>query len=332
MNVHCFVGAEWPQLAGFEQEPALAPFDITLLDRQHAEAHLVATRAGRITARCSCWVRAAPPCPAAQPGIIGHFAAVDESAATAVLVAAENFLRHAGCSLAIGPMDGNTWRRYRWVTEQGDEPPFFMEPVNPPEYPLWWEHAGFEPLTRYQSALITELSGRDERMERVRARLHDEGVVIRPLDPLQFESDLRHMFTVSLTSFARNFLYTPLAEADFFAQYVPYRDKIRPEFVLLALQGATCVGFAFCSPDFLRRPVGGPSDTLILKTLAVLPGRAYAGLGNLFVELVHRAAHAAGMTRVIHALSAAQNSVINITARYGRVMRRYTLFSHPLQA
>ena len=36
---------------------------------------------------------------------------------------------------AVGPLDGSTWRRYRLVTERGVEPPFFMEPDNPDDWP-----------------------------------------------------------------------------------------------------------------------------------------------------------------------------------------------------
>ncbi len=332
MNTRCFAPAEWNALAGLAQEPALPPFEGALLERQHAEAHVVALRGDRIAARCSCWRRTAPPYPPEQPGVIGHFAATDEASALAVLAGAQDFLRRSGCSLAIGPMDGNTWRRYRWITERGAEQPFFMEPDNPPDYPVWWERAGFVPLAHYQSALVTGLTGADERLERVRARLAAAGVVIRPVELAALERDLRHIHAVSLNSFAHNFLYTPLSEADFLAQYLPYRDQLRPEFILLAMRGATSVGFVFCIPDFLRPKAGQPLDTLILKTLAILPGRDYAGLGNLLVEHVHQAAHAAGLTRVIHALSAAHNSVINITARYGSVMRRYALYARRLDA
>jgi hypothetical protein len=332
MNTQCFVPAEWNALAGLAQAAALPSFDYALLERQHVEAHVVALRDQRIAARCSCWVRSAPPYPPERPGVLGHFAAADETAAAAVLQAAQDFLRRSGCSLGIGPMDGNTWRRYRWITERGAEPPFFMEPDNPPDYPVWWERAGFAPLALYQSALITELTGADERLERVRARLAAAGVVIRPVELTALERDLRHIHAVSLTSFAHNFLYTPLSAADFLAQYLPYRAQLRPEFILLAMRGESCVGFVFCIPDFLRPKSGQPLDTLILKTLAILPGRDYAGLGNLLIESVHRTAHAAGMQRVIHALSAAHNPVINITARYGNVRRRYTLYARRLSA
>lgn len=305
--------------------PDYAPRNILA---HRAEGHVIADGA-----RCSWWVDCAPPLAGEKPGVIGHFAATYPEAARAVLDRACAELAARGATVAIGPMDGNTWRRYRWVVDSlPDEPPFLMEPWNPPAYPGWWREAGFTDLARYQSALITRLDTVDTRLERVRARLAADGVVIRRIDtsPGRFENELRALHEVSLVSFAHNYLYTPLSETDFVAQYLPYREKVRPEFVFIAEQAGRCVGYMFSLPDLLRPAQGRPADTLILKTAAILPGRAYAGLGALLAEMTHHAARAAGFSRVIHALALEDNPVTNITARHGTVMRRYALFTRRL--
>ncbi|MDJ1169798.1 hypothetical protein PMG71_10200, partial [Roseofilum sp. BLCC_M154] len=58
---------------------------------------------------------------------------------------------------------------------------------------------------------------------------------------------------------------------------------INPEFVLLAEQRKKIVGFLFALPDFCLKQRKLPIDTLILKTVAVLPQRDYAGLGSLLI-------------------------------------------------
>ena len=311
--------------------PDYAPGNILA---HRAEGHVAAEGA-----RCSWWLDTAPPLVGERPGVIGHFAATSAEAARAVLDRACAELAARGATVALGPMDGNTWRRYRWVTDSAlDEPPFLMEPTTPPTYPAWWREAGFGPLATYQSALITRLDTIDPRLSRVRERLVAEGVTIRTLPSsadltsARFETELRALHAVSLVSFAHNFLYTPLPESEFVAQYLPYREKIRPEFVFVAEHAGRCVGYMFSLPDFLRAARGDPLDTLILKTAAILPGRAYAGLGALLAEMTHHAARAAGFTRVIHALALDDNPVTNITARHGSVMRRYALFSRRLHA
>lgn len=302
-------------------------------------AHRAEGHVANDQARCSWWLDSAPPLAGERPGILGHFAATSPDAARAVLDQTCTELACRGATVAIGPMDGNTWRRYRWVTDSSpDEAPFLMEPANPPAYPAWWTSSGFAPLATYQSALVTALDTRDPRLVRVRERLARDGITLRTLastdDPARFETELRALHAVSLVSFAHNLLYTPLSADDFVAQYLPYRGKICPDFVFIAEHAGRCVGYMFSLPDYLRAAAkpGKPHDTLILKTAAILPGRAYAGLGALLAEMTHHAARAAGFTRVIHALALDDNPVTNITARHGSVMRRYTLFTRRLAA
>jgi len=68
-----------------------------------------------------------------------------------------------------------------------------------------------------------------------------------------------------------------------------------------------------------------------LKTFAVLPGRAYAGLGNVLVAHSHRIARALGYRRAIHALMYEGNNSLIISNRFSRPFRRYTLFAKVLR-
>src|SRR5207237_5153884 len=119
---------------------------------------------------------------------------------------------------AVVPMDGNTWRRYRFVVERGSEPPFFLEPDNPDDWPSHWTSAGFTPLATYSSALNDDLAREDPRTAAALPRLREAGIAIRPFDPNRADADLRRLYTLSLASFSGNFLYTPMAEAEFLAQ------------------------------------------------------------------------------------------------------------------
>ena len=71
-------------------------------------------------------------------------------------------------------------------------------------------------------------------------------------------------------------------------------------------------------------------DTVILKTVAVLPGRASAGLGSVLVDKVHLTAHGFGFRQAIHALMHETNKSRNISGHYAQTIRRYTLFAHRL--
>jgi GNAT superfamily N-acetyltransferase len=229
-------------------------------------------------------------------------------------------------------MDGNTWRRYRFVTEPGNEPPFFLEPTNPPEWPQWWRTAGFSVLAEYYSAATDDLTQRDERIDAVAARMKTAGVSIRSISPAKFGDELAMIHELSLISFRDNYLYTPLPCEAFVAQYRAIETYVRPELVLLAEADGRLVGYVFATPDFAQAQRGEPITTAVVKTLAVLPGRQFAGLGALLLAEVHEAARRLGFRRAIHALMHETNRSRNLSAHYSRTIRRYTLFARRLNA
>ncbi len=278
----------------------------------------------------SLWWSEVPLLPGEKLGVIGGFDAQSTGAAQAVLAQARARLRKEDCSLAVGPMEGNTWRPYRFVTDRGDEPPFWLEPANPAAWPEWWREAGFTPLANYFSTATEDLAARDQRLGGVIQRMTAAGVGIRNLDAAQFEAELERIHAVSVESFQQNYLYTPLPAAAFAAQYRALKARVQPELVLLAEQAGRPVGYVFAIPDWAQAQRGEPVNTLIVKTLAVLPGRAYSGLGAVLLDAVHAAARQRGFTRAIHALMHETNTSRNLSAHYARTIRRYTLFAQRL--
>ncbi len=307
------------------------PLDPDTVERQKPGASwLVTDEAGNAAGRCSLWWEGTPEHEGRRVGYVGHYAVTDGRAAPELLHRACARLAAKGCGLAVGPCDGNTWRRYRLVTERGTEPPFFLEPDNPDEWPGQWADAGFSPLAHYYSALNPDLGAVDPRMMAAAQRLHDDGVDVHPLDAGRFDEELPRVHALSLVAFRDNFLYTPIGEEEFVAQYAPIRPYLRPELVLLAERRGELIGYLFGIPDLLRARRGGPMDTVILKTMAVHPDHAGKGLGGLLMARCHEAARQAGFTRAIHALFHESNRSGRISGRTARVFRRYTLFARPL--
>lgn len=318
------------ELEQFQLSPGLPALDANDLTGHIPDAHWVLTEGASLLARCSLWWQSTPAYAGRRTGIIGHFAAHDEDSAPLLLEHACGLLREQGCEYAVGPMDGNTWRRYRLVTEPGDEPSFFLEPHNPSDWPAHWQAANFTSIAEYSSRLNTDLSYVDPRLGRVERRLHRQNIRIHTLNLDDYEAELRRIFELSCISFRPNFLYTPLQEREFVQMYSRLRPHIRPELVLLAMQGSQLAGFLFAVPDWLQVRRNRDIDTAIIKTLAVLPGRAYAGLGNLLAAHCHRAARDLGYTRAIHALMHDANHSRNVSSRYAHVMRRYALYGRSL--
>lgn len=309
----------------------LSPLDdATLVAEKPQETWLAEENGRSITARCSLWWHDTPMWSGRRAGYIGHFAATNREAAVSLLDHAARRLAAQGCGIAIAPIDGSTWRRYRLVTGGDQRPSFLMEPRNPPEWVDYATAAGFTPIATYCSAISDDLGYHDPRLSRVTARLCAQGVTLRCFDPSRVDEDLRRIHALSLESFRKNLLYTPLAEEDFRAVYRRILPLVRPEHVLLAERGVELVGFLFGVPDHAQAARGEATDTLIMKTLAVKPHRHLAGLGRLLCSEVKQAAVRDGYRKVIYALMHDSNPSYAYVQRFTRVFRRYALYAKRL--
>jgi GNAT superfamily N-acetyltransferase len=314
----------------YPQSTYLEPFDSAWLKQHGVDAHYLIMAGEQTLARASLWWRDVPTLASERLGIIGHFAASDQAAASMLISQCLAALRQHRCSLAVGPMDGNTWRRYRFVSDPGTTPPFFLEPENPPDYPGYFLTAGFTPIAQYSSARVADLTKEDGRIAQAKQRLKNEGITWRPLKMDRFEKELRAIYQLSVQSFTQNFLYTPIEEALFLAQYQLIAPYVQPELTLMAEQGGELLGYLFGIPDLNQSQRGEALDTFIVKTVAVLPTRRAAGLGSVLVAESHRIAYE-GYTGAIHALMHDANNSRNISAHYAHTMRQYTLYQQRIE-
>jgi predicted N-acetyltransferase YhbS len=310
--------------------PFTSPLTEDELNTHKPDRHLIVVDGAAIRARVSCWWSDAPPLSGERAGVVGHYAASDDISGARVLDEAVARLEAAGCSVAVGPMDGNTWRRYRLIVEPGNEPAFFLEPGNPAEWVSHFTSAGFETLATYTSALTTRLAGDPLRLAEKQGHLRHEHIEIRSMTREETDDALRRIFRLSLESFRSNYLYTPISEDEFLAQNRRLLPMVIPDLVLLAERADALVGFLFAVPDVLQRQRGQTVDTIIIKTVAVSPAVANAGVGGALVALAHDRAHTLGFSRAIHALMHEQNVSQRISQHYAQTIRRYALFKRTL--
>lgn len=247
----------------------------------------------------------------------------DQAAADALFDAVAAHWRERDYAWLVGPMNGNTWAAYR-VAEPGGAP-FLLDQYNMPWYAEQFDRAGFRTIARYSSARhpLQAGGGRVERFEKV---FGERGIRIRTIRPDRFEDELRAIHQVSAVAFARNFLYSPI---DFDRMRELYRGVealIDPDMVLIAEddQGVP-QGFLFAVPNLLE-----PGVSIVIKTVAVLPGWRTRGLGTLLSEKVHGIARTKGYAAAIHALMHEGNESMNVLAADGEVIRRYRLFARPI--
>ncbi|MEM1026626.1 MAG: N-acetyltransferase [Planctomycetota bacterium] len=278
-------------------------------------------------ARCRLWFPDATKLNDRRVALLGRFSADDAGDAAKLLARAAVLTRDRGVHQLLAPIDGDTWHAYRFITHRGDRPTFFLEPDHPDAWPGWFTAAGFTPLAEYFSAETHNLSLRQPRLDRRREQWAQRGLRLRSIDPGRFDDELRAVHALSLEAFANNFLYTPIDAETFVGMYRPLADRLVPELVRLAECDGALVGFSFGVPDFAQDQRGEAIDTAVLKSLAVRPGRAWAGLGAALMEECHAMATMLGYRRVIHALMHRSNASLNLSAHYALPFRTYTLFA-----
>ena len=314
-------GLAAPPGAGF------APLDAVQWRAQRPDAHWVAIEAGAAVARCSLWWTRVPAMEEGKPGFIGHFHAAPGASVRELLDSASRDLAAHGATLAVGPIDGDTWHSYRLVTDFGSEPAAFLEPWTPAEWPGAFIDAGFRPLATYHSGIANDLARIDPKVAGASRRLAAGGVIIRNIDLECFDRELAILHELSLQCFSHNFLYSSIDLRSFVDLYSPLRQFIDPRLVFIAEHGPSAAGFLFAIPDWLEAKRTGSAHTVIIKTVAARSGRAFGGLGACLVSRCHAVAKELGYSRAVHALMHDANNSANISRKYGDVLRRYTLFA-----
>jgi hypothetical protein len=262
--------------------------------------------------------RDAPSWDGARTAAIGAFACAGASKGAALLSQIAAMLAAEGFEAVIGPMDGDTWHRYRVVVDSDGSPAYALEPMSGPHDHAAFAGAGFAPISEYVSA-------RGELGSAIAAEPVDlPGVVVSAWDGRNAEQLIEPLFQLSSAEFSRNRFFKPIARATFLDLYRPIMPLIDPAYVLFAQSAGGFVGFLFGLPDRLE---GAAPRTVILKTYA----SRLRGVGHLLADTFHRKALAAGFTHVVHALMHVDNVSRQRSARYeARIFRRYALMGRRL--
>lgn len=268
-------------------------------------------------AQLSIW-RDGPVWDGVKAATLGGFGCDDAMAGAAAISSVCERLAGEGVGAVIGPMDGSPWNDYRFVVEGDGRAPFLMEPHNPPHYPEAFDAAGFDVIARYASA---ERSAR----ARVDVPALPDGLVMRSLAVADFERELDRIFQLSLTAFAGNPFYRSISREAFLGKYLPFKDAIDPELVVLVEDGSGALaGFLFGVYDFAA---ADPLASVIMKTWASVR----SGAGMAMAARLYETARDKGAERVINALFYDDGRSGALNARHGgEIFRRYALWGRRL--
>ena len=256
----------------------------------------------------------APAWDGAPAAAIGEVRSKSPDALADLLAQAIAETRAAGMDRIIGPMAGDTWHSYRFVSETDGSPAFLLEPMNKPHEPAVFHDAGFDPISRYFSArLALEGAARTPPAP-------TDAFTIEPWDGTRPEDLFRQVYDLSVQAFSNNAFYKPIAEDAFLGMYRPIVPMLKPELIFFARRpDGSLAGFLFGIPNYAEGPA---AKSAILKTYASLE----RGAGQHLAHAFHTAALAMGFTTAIHALIHDDNESARRSAAEGAtIFRRYEL-------
>jgi hypothetical protein len=263
----------------------------------------------------------APDWNGAPTAAIGAFSCKTVAAGTEALKSALTHIHEAGINQVIGPMDGDTWHSYRFVTETDGSPAFMLEPPDRPLCREVLETAGFKQISSYFSARVSLPQAAQTRPEDTSAFTTEQW------DGTEPEALFDQVYTLSTQAFSRNAFYKPITRDAFLSMYVPLLPMLKRELIFFAHRpDGSLAGFLFGVPNYAEGP---GSTTAILKTYASLE----KGAGRHLAYAFHTTAAEAGYTTAIHALIHEDNlSALRSATEGAHVFRRYGLFGLRLDA
>ncbi len=223
-------------------------------------------------------------------------------------------LKSEGFEAVVGPMDGNTWAKYRLPIWSDGSSAFAMEPDAGPHDFDSYKLAGFDIAETHSSATAKPGSRGWADVAK--------GVSITAWQGTLPQQMLAAAYQLVSKGFADTPFYTPIPEAHFVAAYLPLLAKADPRFILQATaDDGTNVGMTLAFPDPIRR------GAIVLKTyVGTLPG-----VGRAMADRIHSLAEELGYTEVIHALM--RDGIIsqNQSRKFGgETFRKYTLMGRKL--
>ena len=238
-------------------------------------------------------------------------------------------LKKDGIETIIGPLNGTTWNRYRYVVEKGDREPFFMEPWNEDEEVKFIEHIGFSPFKYYFSSIMENTENRKtlkEKIEKIKKFPFYKKISIKNADTKNFEKLFSKIYDISTESFKNNFLYTKLEKNIFMKMYSKYKEKFLSNFFKLLYFEKRLIGFAFAFPDYLEIERAGKTETIIFKTGGVIPEFNGKGLGYILLDAIIDEVEKSKYNKLILALTFKSNVSKNMAEHVAKPFRKYALF------
>ena len=224
---------------------------------EHGEAQLYLAEAhGRITGRISAHIDrlalAQPPEQGMGPGTgnWGMIEAEDAATASALIAAAEDWLRTKGMTRVLAPLSISIWDEPGLLTTGHDHPPTVMMGHNSPSYQAWIEGAGYisaKTLLTYEIDIRTPFPPLVQRI--VASGERNPRIVVRHVDKSKFAEEAALILGILNDAWRDNWGFVPLTDAEIAYAGKKLKPIVFEDLIRIAEVDGRPVAFQMTLPD-----------------------------------------------------------------------------------
>lgn len=226
--------------------------------------------------------------------------------------------RKMGISRLLGPVNGSIWHQYRCIKETDGSEYFKSEPITEVYYYKLLTQVKPTTEVSYQSAYREKFDKVMRIIQTEFRKLEAAGFDIKKLESVNYEQ-LRTIAEISKIVFRNNsWGYTDLTEREFLQLYSSDKLKAHLNKLYLLYKDQQVIGYCGTSIE--------NAQTLILKTICILPEYQGLGLGNALAYKIHLDAKKEGFKKLIYALIREGNKIKNFPKDDTVIFRRYAAF------
>jgi GNAT superfamily N-acetyltransferase len=195
-----------------------------------------------------------------KTGFFGFFECVnDVNVASALLSAAEKFLRSKGMTDVIGPVNPSFNDESGLLVDGFNKPPVLLMTYNPEYYIGLIERCGYGKVKDLYAWLLSTDSSRSEKLIRVTEAMQQRaGITIRPFNKKDFANEVARIKHVYNLAWEKNWGFVPMndAEMDFIA--ADLKQVYDPDLIFFAEKNGETIGFSNSLPDVNQAFAAGP--------------------------------------------------------------------------
>jgi hypothetical protein len=187
-----------------------------------------------------------------KTGFFGFFDCINDlDAASALMKAAEDFVRQDGMQIIRGPANFSSNDEMGLLVEGFDALPTFMMLYNPPYYLDLYRKLGLEKVEDLMGYYIDEKNAPSERIQRIVEKLRTRNRIrIRKVNMGDFENELEIIRTIYNSAWSKNWGFVPMTPDEFGSTADDFRKIVDPDLVFLAFVDNEPAGFSLALPDY----------------------------------------------------------------------------------